>query len=188
MFSMGPENSQGTNWRRRRAATDAPTPNLRTRPILDAGMFHADGIQMTPLELHLGTALAELKFAEFDVSEMSMSSMLMLIASGDDRFIGLPIFSTHYFFQNWISIRKDAGERKEDLAGHASACRNTNKPRRLSRGNSGTRIRCGSQDMEFLMERTPDISHGGSTGFELPEGVTVHRISPKPTCVWEKCC
>ena len=33
------------------------------------------------------------------------------------------------------------------------------------------------KDMEFWMERTPDISHGGSTGFEPPEGVTVHQWS-----------
>ena len=50
----------------------ALTPNLRTRPILD-GMFHADGIQMTPLELHPSELFwRQLKFAEFDVSEMSM--------------------------------------------------------------------------------------------------------------------
>ena len=82
-------------------------------------MFHADGIEMRPLELHPSELFwRQLKFAEFDVSEMSMSSLLMAIASGDDRFIGLPIFSTHYFFQNWILIRKDAGiEKPEDLAG-----------------------------------------------------------------------
>ena len=93
------------------------TPNLRTRPILD-GMFHADGIAMTPLELHPSELFwRQLKFAEFDVSEMSMSSLLIAIASGDDRFIGLPIFSTHYFFQNWILIRKGAGIKKpEDLS------------------------------------------------------------------------
>ena len=53
------------------------TPNLRTRPVLD-GMFHADGIDMQPLELHPSELFwRQLKFAEFDVSEMSMSSLLM---------------------------------------------------------------------------------------------------------------
>ena len=157
----------------------ALTPNLRTRPILD-GMFHADGIQMTPLELHPSELFwRQLKFAEFDVSEMSMSSMLMLIASGDDRFIGLPIFSTHYFFQNWILIRKDAGiEKPEDLAGKASwrAGIPTNRGALVSR-NSGTRIRCGfwaiwnsgwNVRRISAMADPPDL--------EPPEGVTVHRI------------
>ncbi len=31
------------------------------------------------------------------------------------------------------------------------------------------------RDMEFFMERTPDTSHGGSTGFKPPPGVTVHQ-------------
>ena len=94
------------------------TPNLRTRPILD-GMFHADGVTMNPLELHPSELFwRQLKFAEFDIAEMSMSSLLMATARGDDRFVGLPVFSTHYFFQNWIMIRKDSGIKKpEDLAG-----------------------------------------------------------------------
>ena len=33
-----------------------------------------------------------------------------------------------------------------------------------------------SQDMEFFMERTPELSHGGATGFKPPAGVTVHQI------------
>jgi 4,5-dihydroxyphthalate decarboxylase len=32
------------------------------------------------------------------------------------------------------------------------------------------------QDMEFWMERTPETSHGGATGFKPPPGVTVHQI------------
>jgi 4,5-dihydroxyphthalate decarboxylase len=33
-----------------------------------------------------------------------------------------------------------------------------------------------AQDMEFWMERTPDRSHGGATGFKPPPGVTIHQI------------
>ena len=154
------------------------TPNLRTRPVLD-GMFHADGIDMQPLELHPSELFwRQLKFAEFDVSEMSMSSLLMAIAGGDDRFIGLPIFSTHYFFQNWILIRKDAGiEKPEDLAGKRVGVPEYQQTAALwSRGILEHEFGVAPQDMEFWMERTPDVSHGGSTGFEPPEGVTVHRI------------
>jgi 4,5-dihydroxyphthalate decarboxylase len=32
------------------------------------------------------------------------------------------------------------------------------------------------QDMEFWMERTPEMSHGGATGFAPPPGVTVNQI------------
>jgi len=157
------------------------TPNLRTRPILD-GMFHADGITMNPLELHPSELFwRQLKFAEFDVAEMSMSSLLMATARGDDRFVGLPVFSTHYFFQNWIMIRKDSGIKKpEDFAGRRIGVPEYQQTAALwSRGVLQHEFGVAPKDMEFWMERTPDISHGGSTGFEPPEGVTVNRIPPE---------
>ena len=108
----------------------------------------------------------------------SMSSMLMAIAGGDDRFIGIPIFSTHYFFQNWILVRKDSGIVKpEDFAGRRIGVPEYQQTAALwSRGVLEHEFGVAPKDMEFWMERTPDISHGGSTGFEPPEGVTVHRI------------
>ena len=157
------------------------TPNLRTRPILD-GMFHADGITMNPLELHPSELFwRQLKFAEFDVAEMSLSSLLMATARGDDRFVGLPVFSTHYFFQNWIMIRKDSGIKKpEDFAGRRIGVPEYQQTAALwSRGVLQHEFGVAPKDMEFWMERTPDISHGGSTGFEPPEGVTVNRIPPE---------
>jgi len=134
---------------------------------------------MTCLELHPSELFwRQLKFAEFDVAEMSMSSMLMAIAGGDDRFIGLPVFTTHYFFQNWILVRKDSGiEKPEDFAGRRIGVPEYQQTAALwSRGVLQHEFGVAPKDMEFWMERTPDISHGGSTGFEPPEGVTVHRI------------
>src|SRR5260370_618456 len=32
------------------------------------------------------------------------------------------------------------------------------------------------KDMEFWMERTPEKSHGGATGFKPPPGVVVHQV------------
>jgi len=32
------------------------------------------------------------------------------------------------------------------------------------------------KDMEFWMERNPEHSHGGATGFKSPPGVTIHQI------------
>jgi 4,5-dihydroxyphthalate decarboxylase len=33
--------------------------------------------------------------------------------------------------------------------------------------------------MEFWMERTPEHSHAGATGFKPPKGVTIHQIPPE---------
>ena len=159
----------------------ALTPNLRTRPVLD-GQLGADGISLNSLELHPSELFwRQLKFTEFDISEMSMSSLLMAIARGDDRFVGIPVFTTRYFFQVWILIRKDAGiEKPEDLKGKRVGVPEYQQTAALwSRGILEHEFGVAPKDMEFFMERIPDISHGGSTGFQPPEGVTVNYISPE---------
>ncbi len=157
------------------------TPNLRTRPVLD-GFIGADGIDLTPLELHPSELFwRQLKFSEFDVSEMSISSLLMAAARGDDRFVGIPVFTTRFFFQTWILIRKAAGiARPEDLRGKRVGVPEYQQTAALwSRGILQHEFGVAPQDMEFWMERTPELSHGGSTGFAPPPGVTVHQIPPE---------
>ncbi len=156
----------------------ALTPNLRTRPVLD-GSVAAEGVDMTLLELHPSELFwRQLKFAEFDVSEMSVSSLLMATARGDDRFVGLPVFTTRFFFQNWILVRRGAGiERPQDLRGKRVGVPEYQQTAALwSRGILEHDFGVAPKDMEFWMERTPETSHGGSTGFRPPPGVTVHGI------------
>ncbi len=67
----------------------AVTNNPRTWPIID-GRAKADGIDFTmsvvdPSEMFW----RQLHYAEFDVSEMSMSSLMMITAQGDKRFYAL---------------------------------------------------------------------------------------------------
>ena len=50
----------------------------------------------------------QLKFAEFDASEMSFSSLMMAKAGGDERWVGLPVFTTRKFFHTGILVRRDA--------------------------------------------------------------------------------
>src|SRR5580658_10476341 len=71
----------------------AITNNPRTRPIID-GRVKPAGIDF--LKTVLGPAemfWRQLSFAEFDVSEMSMSELMMIRARGDDRFVGVPVFT-----------------------------------------------------------------------------------------------
>src|SRR6516165_2572907 len=92
--------------------------NPRTWPVLD-GRVKADGIDLVPTVLHPSEMFCrQLRFADFDVSEMSFSSLLMARARGDDRWAGLPIFTTRKFFHAEILVRRDAGiERPVDLKG-----------------------------------------------------------------------
>ena len=96
----------------------AMAANPRSWPIFD-GRIKPKGIDLLPsMVLPSELFWRQLKFAEFDISEMSFSSLIMAVAQGDDRFVGLPIFTTKRFFHAGILVRRDSGiERPEDLKG-----------------------------------------------------------------------
>src|SRR5262249_17522483 len=61
--------------------------NDRTRPLRE-GRVKADGLDLVVSTAHPSEMFwRELHFAEFDISEMSCSSLLMAIAHGDTRFV-----------------------------------------------------------------------------------------------------
>lgn len=156
----------------------AMTRNPRTQPIFD-GTVTADGIDLIPTELHPSEMFwRQLKFADFDISELSFSSLMMARSRGDERWVGLPIFTTRHFFQNWILVRKDAGiVSPADLKGKRVGVPEYQQTAAVwSRGILEHDFGVAPKDMTFWMERAPSQSHGGSTGFQTPPGVTIHRI------------
>jgi len=92
--------------------------NPRTRPILD-GRVQAEGIDWTPSVVGPSELFwRQLRYADFDVAEMSFSSFIIAMSKGDDRFLALPIFTTRRFFHAHILVRKDSGiEKPEDMKG-----------------------------------------------------------------------
>lgn len=152
--------------------------NPRTRPLLD-GRVAPDGIDLVCTPGNPGEIFwRQLKFADWDVSEMSFSSLMIAVAGGDDRFVGLPIFTTRRFFHANILVRRGAGiERPEDLKGRRVGVTEYQQTAALwTRGALLHEFGVADRDMEFFMERTPDTSHGGATGFRPPPGVTIHQI------------
>ena len=109
---------------------------------------------------------------------MSCSSFLIAIARGDTRFVGLPIFTTRRFFHTSILVRRAAGiETPADLRGKRVGVPEYQQTAALwGRGVLQHEFGVAAKDMEFWMERTPEMSHGGATGFKPPPGVTVNQI------------
>src|SRR5580693_8747838 len=86
----------------------AITSNARTWPVID-GRVKVDGIDFAKSVLGAGEIFfRQLSFADFDVCEMSMSELMMIRARGDDRFVGIPVFTTRRFYHTGILVRKDA--------------------------------------------------------------------------------
>jgi 4,5-dihydroxyphthalate decarboxylase len=155
--------------------------NPRTWPILD-GKVKADGIDLIPSVVHPSELFwRQLRFADFDVSEMSFSSLIMAKANGDDRWVGLPIFTTRRFFHTDILVRRNARiETPADLKGRRVGVPEYQQTAALwARGVLRHEFGVEPKEMEFWMERTPSHSHRGATGFAPPPGVTIHQIPPE---------
>ena len=108
--------------------------NDRSRPVLD-GSISPDGIDLTCTVAHPSEIFwRQLKFQEFDASEMSLSSLLMAMAHGNTDWVGIPVFTSRRFFHVGPWVRSDAGiDQPTDLKGSVSGCPSISKPRRCGR-------------------------------------------------------
>ena len=160
--------------------------NDRARPIAD-GRIKAKGITLYPTVVHPSEMFwRQLKYKDFDVSEMSMSSLTIATAGGNRDWVAIPVFTAREFFHTRILVHNDAGiEKPEDLKGKRVAVPEYQQTAAIwGRGVLQHEFGVKPSDMEFFMERTPEKSHGGPTGFQAPEGVTVNRI-PESTNIGE---
>jgi 4,5-dihydroxyphthalate decarboxylase len=154
--------------------------NPRSWPILD-GTVKPDGIDLVPTILHPSEMFwRQLRFAEFDVSEMSMSSLIISTSRGDSRWVAIPVFTMRKFFYTSIIVRNDSGiATPADLRGKRLGVPEYQQTWAIwSRGILQHEFGVHARDIEWFMERNPDKSHGGATGFTAPPGVRVNQIPP----------
>ena len=158
----------------------AMADNPRTRPILEQKV-KPDGIDLICTRLHASELFwRQLRFGDFDVSEMSLSSLMMAVAGGDDRFVGIPVFSTRRMFQVGVLVRNDRGiDKPDDLKGKKMGVPEYQQTAALwTRGYLQHEYGIHPRDMEFWMERNDDgepgpaMEHPGSH----PSGQQDHRM------------
>jgi len=156
----------------------AITSNPRTWPIVD-GRVKVDGIDFAKTVLGPAEMFwRQLSFAEFDVSEMSMSELMMITSRGDDRFVGIPVFTTRRFYHAGMLVRKAAKiAGPADLKGKRVGVPEYVQTAALwTRGVLESEFGIAPSDMTFFMERLPARSHAGAIGFKPPPGVTINQI------------
>jgi 4,5-dihydroxyphthalate decarboxylase len=90
----------------------------RTRALIE-GSVQPEGIDLNYLPLGPGEIFWRmLNNAEFDASEMSLSTYTILRSQGDERFIALPVFPSRVFRHGCIYVHSAAGiKTPEDLRG-----------------------------------------------------------------------
>ena len=155
------------------------TDNPRTWPVIQQRV-KPDGIDLVPTVLHPSELFwRQLRFAEFDVSEMSISSLMMAKSKGDDRFVGIPVFTTRHVLPH----HHPGAQRRQD--------RQAGRPQGQARRRAGVSADRGAVDARRAAARVRRdaaatwnsgwsarrrSSHGGATGFKPPPGVTVNQI------------
>src|SRR5258708_17595171 len=93
----------------RLALSIALSDNERTRLLIE-GCVVPQGIKLVPTMVHPSEMFwRQLRFAEFDVSEMSMSSLIISVSRGDTRWVAIPVFTMRKFFHTSIIVRTDSG-------------------------------------------------------------------------------
>jgi len=157
----------------------ALSDNPRTRPVIE-GRVAFEGLRLLPTTVHPSEMFwRQLRYGDFDVSEMSMSTLTILTSQGNRDWVGLPIYTMRKFFHNEILVRKDrCVEKPGDLKGKRVGVPEYQQTAAIwTRGVLEHEFGVHARDMTWFMERNDNRSHGHSSGFRAPTGVS---ISPVP--------
>jgi 4,5-dihydroxyphthalate decarboxylase len=160
----------------------ACVPNYdRTGPLLE-GRTQPEGIEFAPRTAVTRPSELFRRIAqdgEFDVSEMSVSTFLVMLTRGDDRYVGLPIFPSRSFRHGFIFVNAHSGIREpQDLAGKRVGVTEYQQ-------TAAVWIRSFLRDDYGLRAEQMEWVEGGLEGFrperlavELPGPVRIGRIGP----------
>jgi 4,5-dihydroxyphthalate decarboxylase len=153
--------------------------NERVEPLMN-GTVEAEGIELIPTYSHPSeTFWRQLKFQEFEVGEMSISSYLIARERGFDM-IAVPIFPSRRLFHTELSYNVDSGIKEPgDLAGKRLGVAEYQQTAALwIRGILEHDFGVSQYKIHWYMERSEEMSHGGATGFKPPPGISFNRIPP----------
>ncbi len=101
-----------------RSLSFACPPYDRILPLA-RGIVQPEGIDLTYLPLEVEEVFwRQLRNQEFDLSESSLSSYVLLRSRGDQRFVAIPVFTSRSFRHSCVFINTHKGiSRPEDLKG-----------------------------------------------------------------------
>jgi 4,5-dihydroxyphthalate decarboxylase len=154
------------------------------QPLLD-GRVCAEGIEIIPTRSHPSeTFWRQLNFGQFDFFEMSISSFLIARDQGAEL-VAIPAFPSRMLMHASLAYHVDAGiDGPAALAGKRLGVGEYQQTAALwIRGILEHDFGVSQYDIDWYMERTEALSHGGATSFTPPPGIRMHRIPEHTTLV-----
>ncbi len=141
----------------------------RTRALID-GSIQPEGVDLNYVTLGPGEIFWRmLNNAEFDASEMSLSTYTILRSQGDTRFTALPVFPSRIFRHGCIYVHSGAGiTRPQDLKGKRIGVGDYQMTAAIwVRGLLQHEYQVAAEDMEWV------VAAPVCAGIQLPERVRI---------------
>src|SRR5882724_9013305 len=151
--------------------------NERVEPIIN-GAVPIEGAELiTTYSDPSETFWRQLKFQEFEVSEMSLSSYLIAKSQGMDM-IAIPVFPSRRFMHAQLSYHVDSGIKQPgDIVGKRIGVGEYQQTASLwVRGVLEHDFGVSQYKVDWYMERSEELSHGGATGFTPPPAIALQRV------------
>lgn len=156
--------------------------NERVEPLLD-GTVTAEGIEIVPTHSHPSeTFWRQLNFDQFEFFEMSISTFLIARDQGADM-VPLPAFPNRFLMHTNLHYHVDSGiNGPSSLAGKRIGVSEYQQTSALwTRGILEHDFGISQFDLDWYMERTEELSHGGATEFTPQSGIRFHRVPREKT-------
>lgn len=149
----------------------------RVRPLID-GRVRADGadlniLSLTPEE----TFFRAFRNAEFEVSELSLSSTLMMLSRGTCAYTPIPIFPSRSFRHSCIYVRAGSGiERPEQLKGRRVAIPEYQVTAAMvARGLLADEYGVHPRDLQWIQAGLEQVGREDKIHFQPPADVSIER-------------
>ncbi len=153
----------------------------RVRPLMD-GRVRADGaslnfLPLTPEE----TFFRAFRNSEFEVSELSLSSTLMMLSRGECAYTPIPIFPSRSFRHSCIYVRRGSGiERPEQLKGRRVAIPEYQVTAAMvARGLLADEYGVQPQDLQWVQAGLEQVGREDKIHFQPPVGVSIEKINDR---------
>jgi len=149
----------------------------RVAPLFD-GRVSVEGAELICTRSDASeTFWRQLNFEEFEVSEMSLSSYLIARSRGVDM-MAIPVFPVRRFMHMELFYHVDSGVKTaRDLVGKRLGVGEYQQTAALwMRGILEHDFGVSQYKVDWYMERSEELSHGGATGFKPPDGISFHRV------------
>lgn len=155
----------------------------RTRALAD-GTVRPEGIDLTYLPLPVEeTFFRMLRYREFDVSEMSLSSYCVQLARPDPPFIAIPVFPSRFFRHSCIFVSARSGIREPaDLKGRRVGAPEYQMTAPVwIRGILSDEYGVRAEDVIHCTGGEEEPGRDEKIALDLPPAIRVSRIGPAQT-------